>query len=85
MLAVVDPFRTLQAANLAMLGVLAGLVVAMMLGQTIPRALVAAVLVAQLGLRVYRDLRWGGAPGRRRLPGTILLSTVLLILILTAR
>ena len=78
-------FRTVQAANLALLGVLAGLVVAMLLGQAIPRALVAAVLIAQLGLRVYRDLRWGGTAGRRRLPGTVVLSAVLLVLILTAR
>lgn len=80
-----NAFRTVQAANLALLGVLAGLVVAMLLGTAVPRALVAAVLVVQLGLRVYRDLRWGGEAGRRRLAGTVVLSAVLLVLILTAR
>lgn len=78
-------FRAVQAANLALLGVLAGLVVALVLGAAVPRVALAGVILAQLALRAYRDWRWGGEAGRRRLPGMVLVSVLLLVLLVTAR
>ncbi len=78
-------FSTLQRFNLIVLGVLAGLVLALAFGAKIPRLAIVAVIVFQLILRAYRDVRWGGEAGRRRIVSNAILSFVLVYLILSAQ
>lgn len=58
-----EDFRRVRAANLALLGLLAALVLALALGAAVPRWSIAAVFVVHAGLRLYRVSRWGGGTG----------------------
>jgi 4-hydroxybenzoate polyprenyltransferase len=80
----VRTFRNVQALNLVLLGLLAGLIVAQLLGVGVPILLVVAVLAASLALRTYRDLVWGGEAGRRRLPFNLLIGGLIIYLLLFA-
>ena len=77
--------RTLQAVYFFLLVLLVASVIALWLGVAVPRPAVAALLVVSGAVRAYRDLTFGGAEGRRRLPVSVGLTLVVAYLILTAR
>ena len=78
-------FQTVQIINFGLLIVLAGLLIALVAGLPIPRLTFAGVIFAQALVRTYRDWRWGGPMGRRRIPLSLLFSLVIVYLFLTMR
>lgn len=77
-------FQMAQWLNLGLLVVLAGLLLALLFGTPVPRPVFAAVIVAQAGVRSWRDLRWGGEARRRRVGFNLLLSVALAWLVMVA-
>jgi hypothetical protein len=78
-------FRLLQYLNLGLLALLAGLLVAFLFGQPIPKALIVGLLVLNTLVRTVRDLRFGSPTAKRRVWFNLALSAVLVYLLLTQR
>ena len=78
-------FQTFQAINFGLLIALALLLVALVAGQPVSRFAIGGVVFAQALVRTYRDWRWGGPVGRRRIPFNLLLSLVIVYLLFSTR
>ncbi|HWG85636.1 MAG TPA: hypothetical protein VNT60_09165 [Deinococcales bacterium] len=79
-----SPYRTIQMVNLALLGLLAGLLLAVALGARVPLTAVVGLLLASTILRTYRDYRFGGEVGRRRIPFNLMVMGLVLYLLFTS-
>jgi cadmium resistance protein CadD (predicted permease) len=75
-------FQLLQSVNLGLLVVLAGLLVAFLLGQPIPKLLIVGLLGLNALVRTVRDLRFGSPAAQRRVWFNLALSAVLIYLLL---